>query len=72
MTCKNPECKKEIIYKKSAKRRYCNDSCKNRANYLRRQQTYGHLFERDKLMRHNYHILLIKKNFLSHYIYLRK
>jgi len=58
MTCKNPECKKEIIYKKSAKRRYCNDSCKNRANYLRRQQTYDHLFEWDKLMRQNYHILL--------------
>ena len=58
MTCKNPECNKDIISKKSAKRRYCSDSCKNRANYLRRQQTYGHIFEWDKLMRHNYHILL--------------
>ena len=67
MTCKNPECNEKIVYKKSAKRRYCNDSCKNRANYLRRQKTYGHLFEWDKLMQHNYHILLKLKqkiNFL--------
>lgn len=34
--CKNPECKDDIIDYKSSKRIYCNDSCRNRAGYLKR------------------------------------
>jgi len=35
-TCKNPECQDDIENYKSAKRSYCNDSCRNRAGYLKR------------------------------------
>ena len=31
MICKSPECRKQIDERKSAKRCYCNDRCKNRA-----------------------------------------
>lgn len=34
--CKNPECQDVILEYKSAKRNYCNDSCRNRAGYLNR------------------------------------
>ena len=34
--CKNPECRDDILDYKSAKRNYCNDSCRNRAGYLNR------------------------------------
>lgn len=34
--CKNPECQDVILDYKSAKRNFCNDSCRNRAGYLKR------------------------------------
>jgi hypothetical protein len=55
--CKNPECEQEITTYKSYKRLYCDDSCKNRANYLIRTSKEAHLFAIDKAMRNNYKIL---------------
>lgn len=57
MTCKNPECRKEIIYYKSSKRRYCDDSCKNRAAYLRRLSGWSHVIDSNKALEKNYRIL---------------
>ena len=56
--CKNPECNQEIKKYKSAKRLYCDDACKSRANYLKRLEKEYHLLEMDKAMRKNYKKLL--------------
>ncbi len=55
--CKNPECEQEITIYKSSKRLYCDDRCKNRANYLIRTDQEAHLLIMDKAMRKNYKIL---------------
>lgn len=55
--CKNPECKQEIVKYKSSKRLYCDETCKNRANYLKRTKEEYHLIVMDKAMRKNYKIL---------------
>ena len=55
--CKNPECKQEIEKYKSSKRLYCDDSCKNRANYLIRTTKDRNLIEMDKALRKNYKVL---------------
>jgi|TARA_B110000211_G_C14067969_1_gene548566 hypothetical protein len=34
-TCENKECEAEITKYKSDKRKYCSDSCKHRANFLK-------------------------------------
>ncbi|MFH6767906.1 hypothetical protein V8G56_04080 [Gaetbulibacter aquiaggeris] len=52
--CKNPECNQEIKQYKSAKRLYCDDACKSRANYLKRLTEEYHLNAMDKAMRRNY------------------
>ncbi len=57
MTCKNPECRKQIEKRKSAKRCYCNDRCKNRAAYIRRLEKDKHIILFDKKMKRNYRIL---------------
>jgi|AntAceMinimDraft_13_1070369.scaffolds.fasta_scaffold19921_4 hypothetical protein len=64
-TCKNFECEQEITNYKSSKRLYCDDSCKNRANYLKRIQEDAELIEMDKSFRNNHRILkkLRKLNF---------
>jgi hypothetical protein len=56
-TCKNLECEQEITIYKSSKRLYCNDICKNRANYLKRTIEEAPLLEMDKAMKRNYKIL---------------
>ena len=58
ITCKNPECKQEIKKYKSSKRLYCDDTCKNRAHYIKRIEEEGHLIKMDKAMRRNYKILI--------------
>jgi hypothetical protein len=55
--CKNPECRKQINQRKSAKRCYCNDRCKNRAAYIRRLEKDKHIILFDKKMKKNYRIL---------------
>lgn len=55
--CKNPECEQEITIYKSSKRLYCDDSCKNRANYLIRMTLEASLLAMDKATRKNYKIL---------------
>ena len=57
MICKNPECRKQIDERKSAKRCYCNDRCKNRAAYIRRLEKDKHIILFDKKMKENYRIL---------------
>lgn len=57
MICKNPECRKQINQRKSAKRCYCNDRCKNRAAYIRRLEKDKHIILFDKKMKKNYRIL---------------
>ena len=57
ITCKNPECKQEIKKYKSSKRLYCDDTCKNRAHYIKRIEEEGHLIDMDKAVRKNYKIL---------------
>jgi endogenous inhibitor of DNA gyrase (YacG/DUF329 family) len=57
MICKNPECRKQINQRKSAKRCYCNDRCKNRAAYIRRLEKDKHIILSDKKMKKNYRIL---------------
>lgn len=57
MRCKNPECGKRIEERKSAKRCYCDDRCKNRAAYVRRQEKEGHIIEFDRKIKNNYRIL---------------
>lgn len=57
MICKNPECRKQIDERKSAKRCYCNDRCKNRAAYIRRLEKDKHIILFDKKMKKNYRIL---------------
>jgi hypothetical protein len=57
MICKNPECRKQINQRKSAKRCYCNDRCKNRAAYIRRLEKDKHIILYDKKMKKNYRIL---------------
>jgi hypothetical protein len=57
MICKNPECRKQIYERKSAKRCYCNDRCKNRAAYIRRLEKDKHIILFDKKMKKNYRIL---------------
>ena len=57
MICKNPECRKQIGERKSAKRCYCNDRCKNRAAYIRRLEKDKHIILFDKKMKKNYRIL---------------
>lgn len=57
MICKNPECGKDIEHRKSAKRTYCDDRCKNRAAYIRRHEKEGHLMGIDKKIKSNYRIL---------------
>lgn len=47
-TCKNPECQDDIEDYKSAKRDYCNDSCRNRAGYLKRLEENKE-FEMEKI-----------------------
>jgi hypothetical protein len=56
-TCKNPECGQAITAYKSSKRLYCDDSCKNRANYLIRTTVEASLLAMDKAMRKNHKIL---------------
>lgn len=56
-TCKNSECEQEITIYKSSKRLYCDDTCKNRANYIIRTTEEAHLLIMDKAMRRNYKIL---------------
>jgi hypothetical protein len=36
--CENPECKEEFNTYKSAKRKHCCDSCRQRSNYLKRNE----------------------------------
>lgn len=55
--CKNPECGKPIKRYKSSKRLYCNDNCKNRANYLIKTTKEAPLLAMDKAIRKNYKIL---------------
>ena len=62
MTCKNPECGKNIEKRKSAKRCYCNDRCKNRAAYIRRKENWHELDAHNKVLKTNYRILLKLKN----------
>jgi len=57
MICKNSECRKQIYERKSAKRCYCNDRCKNRAAYIRRLEKDKHIILFDKKMKKNYRIL---------------
>ena len=57
MICKNPECRKQIDERKSAKRCYCNDRSKNRAAYIRRLEKDKHIILFDKKMKKNYRIL---------------
>ena len=57
MRCNNPECGKRIEEIKSAKRCYCDDRCKNRAAYIRRQEKEGHIIEFDRKIKTNYRIL---------------
>lgn len=57
MICNNPECHEEITSYRSAKRRYCNDRCKNRAAYIRRKDQWSDIDRYDKAMRNNYTIL---------------
>ena len=57
MICKSPECRKQIGERKSAKRWYCNDRCKNRAAYIRRLEKDKHIILFDKKMKKNYRIL---------------
>ena len=63
MTCKNPECGKHIEKRKSAKRCYCNDRCKNRAAYIRRKENWYEVDAHNKVLKTNYSILLKLKNF---------
>lgn len=58
MTCNNPECGKEIEERKSAKRRYCDDRCKNRGAYIRRQENEWYIITTDRQMKNNYRILV--------------
>lgn len=57
MKCKNPECGLDILIYKSSKRRYCDDSCKNRAAYLRRLEDWSHVIASNKAIEKNYRIL---------------
>ena len=56
-TCKNPECKQDIVHYKSSKRQYCDEICKNRANYLKRISEDYELIIMNKATRRNYKIL---------------
>lgn len=58
MRCKNPECGKRIEERKSAKRCYCDDRCKNRAAYIRRKENWQEVDELNKVLKANYKILL--------------
>ena len=51
MTCKNPECGKHIEKRKSAKRCYCNDRCKNRAAYIRRKENWHEVDAHNKVLK---------------------
>lgn len=65
--CKNPECQDVILEYKSAKRNYCNDSCRNRAGYLNRLVEERE-FELEKMKaKLNYKALkqCINKNYLE-------
>ena len=55
--CENKECREVIINFKSAKRKYCDDYCKNRAGYLRNLKINAVLIEKDKKLKENYKIL---------------
>jgi hypothetical protein len=55
--CKNPECGKIIKIYKSSKREHCNDICKNRAAYIRKQIEDAPIIEMNKAIQKNYKIL---------------
>jgi len=56
-TCKNPECGKVIKIYKSSKREHCNDICKNRAAYIRKQIEDAPIIEMNKALQKNYKVL---------------
>jgi hypothetical protein len=60
--CKNPECGKIIKIYKSSKREHCNDVCKNRAAYIRKQIEDAPIIEMNKALQKNYKILKNLKN----------
>ena len=55
--CQNPKCDAIIEGFKSAKRKYCNDRCKNRAAYIKRQEEEADQIAFDKAIKRNYKIL---------------
>ena len=55
--CENQECRDVIATYKSAKRKYCDDYCKNRAGYLRSLEINAVIIEKDKKLKENYKIL---------------
>lgn len=57
--CNNPECRDEIIVYKSSKIEYCNDYCRNRAGYLRRQIENEEFNEIIRGNKENYRVLKI-------------
>lgn len=56
-TCQNPECRDAILDYKSAKKEYCNESCRNRAGYLRRGEENKEFMTFDKGIKKNYSVL---------------
>lgn len=64
--CLNPECCDDIIEYKSAKKKYCNDYCRNRAGYIKRlEENKGFIFI-DKQLKENKKIL---KSFIDRDVY---
>ncbi len=57
--CKNPECRDDILDYKSAKRNYCNDSCRNRAGYLNRLKVNNNFILIDKELKKNKKLLML-------------
>ena len=57
--CQNEECGAVIKKYKSSKRMYCNDKCKNRAAYIKKQEVEAEQIAFEKALRKNYRILLM-------------
>jgi len=60
--CKNPDCSDEIQDYKSAKKKYCNDYCRNHAGHLRRTKENVEFKIFEKGMKINYTLLQLLKN----------
>lgn len=57
--CKNPECEQEFDSYKSLKRKHCSEQCRQRANYLIRNERNKGLKEIEKQYKEQYELITL-------------